>query len=283
MSNFLATIYQEKLIEVRNAKKLTSLTTICQQLKEQNSINSQKCQFDKNISNQNNSEQGLFFWQIANYKKQNRVALICEAKKASPSKGIIRKDFEIKSIINQFEQGGAACISVLTDEKYFLGSNDYLQIASKITKLPIIRKDFIVDEYQIYQAKLFGASAILLIVAMFRNNINKIKELERVAFSLGLSVLIEIHDEEELAIAKEMTSKLIGVNNRNLKTMEVDLSTSIRLSQLIDDEYIMVAESGINNKKDIELLHKSRFDAFLIGESLMKQKDIALAIKNLLL
>ncbi len=273
-NNILAKIYQDKLIEVRNAKKLMSLTEIC---------NNISC---KTLTSPNSaincSGQGLFFDRLWQFKEQKKIALICEAKKASPSKGVIRADFNLESIINSFVDGGAACISILTDEKYFMGSNQYLLNASKITNIPLIRKDFIVDEYQIYQAKMLGASAILLIVAMFTNDIAKIRRLEEVAFSIGLSVLIEVHDMEELRIAKEMKSKIIGINNRNLKTMKVDISTAVNLRKFIGDSHIAVAESGIDSKKDLEILQDAGFNTFLIGEYFMKKDDITLAVKELI-
>lgn len=272
--DILAKIYQDKLIEVRNAKKSMSLTEICNKI---------SC---KTLASANSavncSGQGLFFDRLRQFKEQKKIALICEAKKASPSKGVIRADFNLESIINSFADGGAACISILTDEKYFMGSNQYLLDASRITNIPLIRKDFIVDEYQIYQAKMLGASAILLIVAMFTNDIAKIKRLEEVAFSIGLSVLIEVHDIEELKIAKEMKSKIVGINNRNLKTMKVDISTAVNLRKFIDDSYIAVAESGIDSKKDLKMLQDAGFNTFLIGEYFMKKDDITLAVKELI-
>jgi indole-3-glycerol phosphate synthase len=273
-NDILAKIYQDKLIEVRNAKKSMSLTEIC-------NIISCKTLASAN-SVVNCSGQGLFFDRLWQFKEQKKIAIICEAKKASPSKGVIRADFNLESIISSFENAGAACISILTDEKYFMGSNQYLLHATKITTIPLLRKDFIVDEYQIYQAKMLGASAILLIVAMFTNDIEKIKRLEEVAFSIGLSVLVEVHDMEELKIAKEMQSKIIGINNRNLKTMKVDISTSVNLRKFIDDSYIAVAESGIDSKKDLEMLKEAGFNTFLIGEYFMKKDDIALAVKELI-
>lgn len=272
-NDILAKIYQDKLTEVRNAKKLMSLTEICNKINCKTLVSAN--------SAVNCSSQGLFFDRLWQFKEQEKIALICEAKKASPSKGVIRADFNLESIINSFVDGGAACISILTDEKYFMGSNKYLLNASKITNIPLIRKDFIVDEYQIYQAKMLGASAILLIVAMFTNDIAKIKRLEEVAFNIGLSVLIEVHDMEELKIAKEMKSKLIGINNRNLKTMKVDISNAVNLRKFINDSYIAVAESGIDSKKDLEILQDAGFNTFLIGEYFMKKDDITLAVKEL--
>ncbi len=265
MKNILAEIYQHKQIEVRNRKKTVSLQDLCTEI---------KC-----LKAEKPSENRNFFNVLKEKDDKAEIALICEIKKASPSKGIIREDFNPVEIAKIYEASGASCISVLTDEKYFMGANQYLSDVRKVTNLPILRKDFIIDPYQIYEAKALGADCILLIVAMLEPE--KLLELEECALSLGLSVLIEIHDEAELKRALNMKSKLIGINNRNLKTMEVDLKTSLNLADLIPNDYVIIGESGIKDALDIELLQQAGINCFLIGEHFMKQKDIAFAIKDI--
>lgn len=259
--NILEEIYQHKLVEVRNRKKEKRLEEICKEL---------KCETSKPKD---------FIQALQNKINQEGIALICEAKKASPSKGIIRKDFDVKEIVKSYEQAGAACISVLSDEKYFLGSNEFVKIARENTDLPILRKEFIVDEYQIYESKFLGADCILLIVAMLPDE--KLANLENCALNLSLSVLIEVHNEEELVRALKLKSKLIGINNRNLKTLEVDINTSVKLASLVPQGYLIVGESGIKTKSDIELLKKFGINCFLIGEQFMSEENIIEAVKKL--
>jgi indole-3-glycerol phosphate synthase len=260
--NILEEIYQHKLVEVRNCKKNKSLHDICSELKLQN----RKPQ-DFSAALQN---------KIIN----NDPAIICEVKKASPSKGIIRDDFDPVKIAKIYEENGAACISVLTDEKYFMGHSKYLSDIRKNVKIPILRKDFIIDVYQIYEAKLLGADCILLIMAML--DLQKAQELEKIAHDIGLSVLIEIHDEAELEKALKLRSALIGINNRNLKTFEIDINNSIKLSKLIPKDKIIICESGIYSRDDIKKMQLENINSFLIGESLMRQDDIAQALQSLL-
>ena len=264
MKNILEEIYQHKLVEVRNKKKSVDLKEICSQL---------KCQ-DK-VPNERN-----FFEALKKKDDAGQTALICEIKKASPSKGLIREDFNPVEIAKIYENSGATCMSILTDEKYFSGCDEYLANTRKTSNLPLLRKEFIVDSYQIYEAKLLGANCILLIVAMLKDE--KLHELEKCALDLGLSVLIEVHNEEEMHRALKMQSKLIGINNRNLKTMKVDLQTSIDLANLVPDTHVLVAESGINSIQDIEKLKKAGINCFLIGEHFMRQEDIAKAVKTFL-
>lgn len=261
MKNILEEIYNYKLEEVRNFKKEQSLTEICKKI---------KC-----------LDVGPNFYQaLQNNNLQGKVSLICEIKKASPSKGIIRQDFDHMAIAQDYIDGGATCLSILTDEKYFMGSNEYLQEVRALVNVPILRKDFIVDPYQIYQAKMIGADCILLIVAMVDDD--KLRELEDVANELGLSVLVEVHNEEELQRASKLKSKLIGFNNRNLKTFDVDINNSVRLADQAPKDYTLIAESGINDRLDIELLQQSGINSFLIGEYFMRQKDIKTALQSFL-
>ncbi len=261
MKNILEEIYNYKIKEVRNYKKNLSLTEICKK------INCLDVNYD--------------FYQVLKNKDSNgEISLICEIKKASPSKGIIRQDFDHIEIAKQYKEGGATCLSILTDEKYFMGSIDYLQEVRKMVDLPILRKDFIIDSYQIYQAKMIGADCVLLIVAMLDDN--KLIELEKVAIDLGLSVLIEVHDEKELQRASKLKSKLLGFNNRNLKSFDVDIDNSVTLASIASSDYVLVAESGINDKLDIDLLQQAGINCFLIGEHFMRQKDIASSVKSFL-
>lgn len=195
-------------------------------------------------------------------------AIIAEIKKASPSAGIISKDFDPVSKAKEYEALGASALSILTEEDYFLGSTDYLKAVREISNLPILRKDFIVDEYQIYESKLIGADCILLIASIL--NDEELKNFSEIAERLKLDYIIEVHDEEELQRLKHFSNAIIGVNNRNLKTFDVDINNSVELKKIFEGENIFIAESGIKSKKDIEYLQQHNINVFLIGESLMK-------------
>lgn len=199
------------------------------------------------------------------------ISFICEVKKASPSKGVIAHDFPYLEIAKDYEKAGAAAISVLTEPEFFKGSNLILSEIRKIVKLPILRKDFIVDEYQIYESKLIGADAVLLICALL--DITAIAHYLAICKELGLSALVEVHNEKELESAIKAGARIIGVNNRNLKTFEVDLNTSIKLRSLVPKEILFVAESGIASYEDIAKLEQVGADAVLIGETLMKSPN----------
>jgi len=207
------------------------------------------------------------------------MAFICEVKKASPSKGIITKSFPYVQIAQEYEQAGASAISVLTEPKFFLGSDNYLSEIKDRVNIPVLRKDFIIDSYQIYEAKIIGADAVLLICTLL--DMNKLKEYINIAESLGLSALVETHTEEEIDFALKAGARLIGINNRNLNTFEVDLDTTISLRHLVPEEVLLVSESGIQTTEDIERLCQSNVDAVLIGEALMRNENKAGAIKNL--
>ena len=212
--------------------------------------------------------------------KADKFNLIAEVKKASPSKGLIRKDFDPLELAKCYQNGGASCLSVLTDEKYFQGNNRYIDVIKKEVDLPILRKDFIVDPWQIKESRSLGADCILLIMAAL--NIEDAILLEKEAIDLGMDVLIETHTEEEVKMANKLKSKLVGVNNRNLKTMEVDINNTLKLKNFIDPEKILVAESGLKTHLDLQWLKENGIINFLIGESLMKEKDLTLATKKIL-
>lgn len=203
--------------------------------------------------------------------RQPQIQMICEVKKASPSKGLIAEDFPYKEIAKDYEKAGAAAISVLTEQDYFLGSPKYLNDISKEVSIPLLRKDFTVDEYQIYEAKVLGASAVLLIAALLPED--TIRQYLSLCDSLGLSALVEVHDEEEMKAAIGAGARIIGVNNRNLKDFTVDITNSTRLRSMAPKEKIFVAESGIKTPEDIRVLSQAGVNAVLIGETLMRSTD----------
>ncbi len=200
------------------------------------------------------------------------VSLICEVKKASPSKGLIVPDFPYCRIAEDYEEAGAAAVSVLTEPYFFQGSDEYLAEIHKVVSLPLLRKDFIVDEYMIYEAKIIGASAVLLICSLLDEE--TLKRYIEIADSLGLSALVEVHNEKEIEQAVSAGVRVIGVNNRDLKTFTVDIRNSIRLRKLVPDGILFVSESGISNPANIKELSRNRVDAALVGESLMRAGDI---------
>lgn len=211
---------------------------------------------------------------------QDGTAIIAELKKASPSKGLIRGSFHPAGLALELVQGGAAALSVLTEEDHFQGSLDYLVEVSAAVQVPLLRKDFMVDEYQLVEARANCADAILLIVAAL--NEVELRALHKKAIDLGLDVLCEVHDEHELETALDAGCEIIGVNSRNLRTFEVDLHTAIRLAPRIPAELLRVAESGISSSEDIARLRRAGYQAFLIGESLMRSDHVGKAVAELI-
>ncbi|RYZ81264.1 MAG: indole-3-glycerol phosphate synthase TrpC [Proteobacteria bacterium] len=203
---------------------------------------------------------------------------MAEIKKASPSKGVIREHFVPAELARSYELGGAACLSVLTDIDFFQGADAYLQQARAAVNIPVIRKDFLVDEYHIYEARALGADCVLLIVAAL--DTDKLKELNSLAQEIGLDVLVEVHDEKELDIALELPNKLIGINNRNLHTFDVTLDTTYKLLNKIGSERIVVTESGILAPEDVKAMRAKNVNAFLVGEAFMRAEDPGVALSE---
>ena len=259
MTSYLDKILSTKALEVDQQKSLLNLDDI------------------KLRINDASPSKG-FINAIQERNKKGLVSVIAEIKKASPSKGIIREDFSPTEIAKQYETNGATCLSILTDEKYFQGSLDYLKQVRTQVEIPLLRKDFIVDEYQIYQSKLYGADCILLIVSALTDN--QLIEYKSIAEELSLDVLVEVHNQQELERILTMNFSLIGINNRNLSTFEVSLETTRDLSSL-SGEATLVSESGIRNKKDIEEILSYGVLNFLVGESFMRAEDPGNELKKL--
>jgi len=216
---------------------------------------------------------------IANKIKQGKAGVIAEIKKASPSKGILRENFVPAEIAASYQAGGAACLSILTDVDFFQGNNDYLQQARAACSLPVIRKDFIIDTYQVYEARAIGADCILLIAACLEDE--QMHTLNNLAHELGMDVLVEVHDDEELQRALTLKNRLLGINNRNLRTFDVTLDTTLGMLGQIPDDSIVVTESGILNRDDVILMQDNQVNAFLVGEAFMRADDPGMKLAEL--
>ena len=223
-----------------------------------------------------NARQKITFLQAL---QKDGMSYICEVKKASPSKGLIAPDFSYLAIAKEYEQAGASAISCLTEPFYFQGADQYLREISAAVQIPVLRKDFTVDEYMIYQAKSLGASAVLLICAILDDG--ELRAYRQLAKELGLDALVEAHDEYEVDRALNLGAEIVGVNNRDLRTFQVDMNNSIRLRKMVPDNVVFVSESGIRTPEDIRLLYENKVDAVLIGETLMRSPDKKSALESL--
>jgi indole-3-glycerol phosphate synthase len=265
MSDILEKIVATKKVEIANNLKKVSLSN------------------QQELAKLNNQDALLkprgFIRSIEQKIAAGKAGVITEIKKASPSKGILRENFVPTDIARSYEMHGAACLSVLTDVDYFQGCNAYLQEARSACTIPVLRKDFTIDPYQIYEARAIGADAILLIVACLE--LNQMKELEACAHELGLDVLVEVHNGAELDQALELKTSLLGINNRNLKTFEVTLQTTLSLLPSIPKNKTLVTESGILNKADVQLMRDNQIHAFLVGEAFMRSADPGKALSEL--
>ena len=231
------------------------------------------------IRAQSQTETRDFLAQIRKSASQNTPAVIAEIKRASPSKGIIREHFDPIEIALSYERHGATCLSILTDSQYFQGSDNFIAQVKEQVNLPILRKDFIIDPYQVYEAKILGADCILLIVAALK--VDKLAELFDLATTLELDVLVEVHDFTELEQALKLNIEMVGINNRNLKTFETSLTTTIDLLYNIPSSVTVVTESGIKNSEDISLMRANNVNCFLVGEAFMRAEDPGIALKEL--
>jgi indole-3-glycerol phosphate synthase len=226
-----------------------------------------------------NADQTRGFYNALQSKvKQKQSGIIAEIKKASPSKGVLRENFDPVEIAKSYESGGASCLSILTDRDFFQGDPLFLIKARAAVSIPVIRKDFIVDPYQVYESRAMGADCILLIVSCLKDS--ELKSLSQLASSLGMDTLVEVHDRDELYRALKLKLPMLGINNRNLKNFEVSLQTSIDLLSEIDDDKLVITESGITSKIDVELMHNHNVFGFLIGEAFMRDSNPGQKLKE---
>lgn len=255
--NILQEIADKRQLDIERRKTLISLEAIKKQAQQ--------------LAGEERKERGEFSFPFEKSLSEPGIHFICEVKKASPSKGIMVENFPYLEIAGDYEKAGVSAISVLTEPEYFLGKDEYLQEIAKEVSVPILRKDFTIDAYQIYEAKVLGASAILLICALLSQD--RLKEFLELAHSLGLSALVETHSEEEVEQALAAGARVVGVNNRDLKTFQVDIKTSLRLRERVPDNLLFISESGIRNREDIRALESKGVNGVLIGETLMRSQD----------
>ncbi len=248
-------------------------------LKEVSRLNKTKLGYDR-LNFLKSSQSNRSFEDALKKTGHNGYTLITEIKKASPSKGIIRKDFNPKEIAISYERGGASCLSVLTDTTYFKGSNDYIAQIKDVVSLPILRKEFMIDPLQVIEAKSLGADCILIIIGM--NSLEDNKKIESMALDIGLECILEVHSLEELEATKHFSSNIIGINNRDLNTFATDIQNTVRLLPHIPKNKTVISESGLSEKSELERLAKLGVSSFLVGESLMRQEDLEKATKLLI-
>ena len=254
MKNILQEIVNYKKIEIEKSKKMISVEILNKKIKSL-------------------SKPLKFLDELRNKNEVGKAGIIAEVKKASPSKGIIKKDFNHIEIAKEYEKGGAACLSILTDTPSFQGSPQYLKDIRRNTKLPILRKDFIIDTYQIIESRFWGADCILLIMKILKNK--ELSKLINICNEMNMDILFEINSQEELERLLPFNPKMIGINNRNLENFETDIENSIKIKKNIPDDILVISESGINDVKDISYLGKHNINNFLIGERLMRSKNIS--------
>ncbi len=260
MKNILQEIVKYKKVEIEESKKLIS-----------------KKSLEKKIKSVPHSKS--FLSELVKKNEEGKAGIIAEVKKASPSKGVIREDFNHLQIARDYEKGGAACLSILTDNPSFQGSSQYLKDIKEITNLPILRKDFMIDVYQVYEARCWGADCVLMIMKILDNN--DLSRLVSVSKDLGMDILFEINSQEELERLLPFNPKMIGINNRNLENFETDIKNSIKIKKNIPDDILVISESGINNTEDIIHLGDHNINNFLIGESLMRSDNISVELNKL--
>lgn len=258
--------------------KVNILEKICIDKKKE--IFQKKKKFSKDFFLQRNKFVPKDFLASIKKKSNDNYNLIAEIKKASPSAGLIRKDFNPLQIAKIYESAGAKCLSILTEKNYFKGEVEFLTLIKKKVNIPILRKDFIIDEWQIYESLFYGADCILLIMAILEDK--EIEHFYKIIKLLGMSAIVEVHDELELGRACDLKFDCIGINNRNLKTLEIDINTFKKLAPKVDDETLIICESGLKYNSQLREINNYGANAFLVGESLMKEKDLFLATKNLI-
>lgn len=260
MKNILQEIVKYKKVEIEESKKLISKESL-----------------EKEIKSSPHSKS--FLGELVKKNEEGKAGIIAEVKKASPSKGVIRENFNHLQIARDYEKGGAACLSILTDNPSFQGSSQYLKDIRGITNLPILRKDFMIDVYQVYESRSWGADCILMIMKILDNK--DLSKLVSVSKDLGMDILFEINSQEELERLLPFNPKMIGINNRNLENFETDIKNSIKIKKNIPDDILVISESGINNTEDIIHLGDHNINNFLIGESLMRSDNISVELNKL--